>query len=402
MTKKQKTRWYVGFVVVVLGLGLIFASCNRDKGSSNPVLPTISGEGKSDFTAGAGGAFWAAYYMPGDSYFLLQVPDAGDYQLEYRTNTGTFYIVFNTPQPAILEIGLKGGDILESVCVEKGEIRVVEETADVGIRTSWKVTVYSWENENGDVPWWQPEQGAERLFIGSGDETCVIVNGNVTVDWLPPKEGGGTSPTTTTPGATTTTTPGATTTTTPGATTTTTPGATTTTAAPTTTTAAPTTTTAAPTTTTAAPTTTTAAPTTTTSTTTSTTTTTTTLGKTCEDSAPTGIGGTLVGGSCWILAAANTGCTSACSAAGASGYDTATESYAGDDGSGGTLAQCEGVGSSVNSASAGGNVTLGDDGAGCYYWPGTTSVYRENGITTTATATLSSYPSAERYCACTP
>jgi hypothetical protein len=369
MTKKQKTRWYLGFIVVVLGLGLIFASCNRDKSSVNPASPAITGEGKADFTTTAGAAFWGYWYEPGANYFRVQVAQEGSYQLVYRTNTGTFYIIFYTPIPVILDIGLKDGDILEQVCVESGEIREVAQTSQPSIRTSGRVTVYSWENENGDVPWWQPEEGAERLFMGSGNETCFTPGQDASN--LPPNPGGGgTSPATTVGG--TTTTVGGTTTTVGG--TTTTVGGTTTTVGGTTTTLGGTTTTTS----------------TTTSSTTTTTTTTTTALPACGEY-PSGTQGLRIfgGTTCWYLGNAGDSCTDVCTG---KGYSSDTASVTGaDDGNCVTALNALGV-------SCPGSFISGSNTYGCVNnTQSSDNCQRYNGTATTEGASLSFL---ERVCGC--
>ena len=195
MTKKGRTRktWYAGLLLLI-GMGFIFMSCS-DEGS-NPVLS--NGDTSSDFIASEGQTDeWGAYYYEGDSSFYVNVPEAGDYQLKYAIEGGgPYYITFNTPQRAILEIGLLEGQILKYACVTSGTITVTEETASVGIQTSWKVTVYSITDDDGEtVSWWNPGSDAQTIFSADddGEEICAIEDGALgdgIVEIDPPNKGG--------------------------------------------------------------------------------------------------------------------------------------------------------------------------------------------------------------------
>ena len=203
MTTRVRTRntWFMGMLMFIV-LGLIFVSCNSDDGG-NPISP--QGGEESDFIASQGQTDqWGAYYTEGAGSFYVNVPQAGDYQLKYTTrNGGPYYITFDTPERAILEVGLQSGDELADACVSSGTIAVPEQTANVGIKYSWKVTVYSVTDAEGDnVSWWNPGSDAQMLFTAdpNGENVCVIQDGKLgagIVEIDPPDkggDGGGTTP----------------------------------------------------------------------------------------------------------------------------------------------------------------------------------------------------------------
>ncbi|MBD3308669.1 hypothetical protein GF339_19830 [candidate division KSB3 bacterium] len=98
-------KWVV--LGILIAVGAAFVSCNSDN-SSNPVLPqteTTTGTTGTNFFAGSAISDEYGAYI-GHEFFQVNVPEAGQYVLDYTTTLGTFYLGLELTKGALLQIGL--------------------------------------------------------------------------------------------------------------------------------------------------------------------------------------------------------------------------------------------------------------------------------------------------------
>lgn len=95
-------------------------SCHSDNRKS-PTAPTISDQ-HANVTSeqGYSDQFWASV---DDGYFQVNIPEIGDYRLEYTTNVGTFDILFRIRDDIVLTVELMPGNEIVTVLLQKGAIR---------------------------------------------------------------------------------------------------------------------------------------------------------------------------------------------------------------------------------------------------------------------------------------
>lgn len=98
----------------------------------------------------------------GDGFFQIQTP-AGEYLLEYRTNLGTFYLVFRARRAARLMVGLQPGDQAQTGRVYRGTITASNPAAGAG-----NVTVFYQPGSPGN---W------EAVFAKDGSDAIRLIDG---------------------------------------------------------------------------------------------------------------------------------------------------------------------------------------------------------------------------------
>ena len=139
--KRLRQKFFAGGGATATISGLILASalivgfmmsCNKDN-SSKPTAPNIpvfpeeqSSENSNEMgfyaTRGVSDVFETTEI--GDGFFRVNVPIAGGYVLTYTTTLGTFHIVFEATDKALLTIGLLKGDKVESASIQQAKLKV--------------------------------------------------------------------------------------------------------------------------------------------------------------------------------------------------------------------------------------------------------------------------------------
>lgn len=137
---------------MLLGItGLV--GCNLwERDQSSPSTPIqAQAEHLGNFSAGQElGDQWSIYI--GDGGMLsLNVPIPADYLLTYTTNLGTFYIVFQATEKALMNIGLTPGDKVQEVSIQRGTIFESARTSP-NVWKSGAVTLFAWPG-GGATSW---------------------------------------------------------------------------------------------------------------------------------------------------------------------------------------------------------------------------------------------------------
>jgi hypothetical protein len=164
MKRQRKNTSAYGIVLLLL---FVLSGCNNEQNTSFS-SPTIPGDvtSHSNFYAGETKEQGFGVYK-GHEYFLIQVP-AGEYLLQYVTQIGQFYIVFQADKNAVLHIGLSTGDDVQKATIYPGRITNTSNPRSFGI-----VTVFSEDGATGS---------GEQLFAKSND---ILLIGGIGIEYTP-------------------------------------------------------------------------------------------------------------------------------------------------------------------------------------------------------------------------
>lgn len=87
----------------------------------------------------------------GNGFFRVNVPVAGGYVLTYKTTLGTFHIVFETSDKALLTIGLHEGDKVEYASIQQAKLKVP--TQYIQAHITGPVKVHSMPGDGNSQTW---------------------------------------------------------------------------------------------------------------------------------------------------------------------------------------------------------------------------------------------------------
>lgn len=141
--------------VVALLLCLLLTGTGCEQDAASPSAPRVSAPEPAVSMSNArlnvhvlGGYSDEVGVYIGHEYFMVQVP-VGGYLLRYATTLGTFHLVCDVHENALLFVGLQPDDVVQDAWLFPGTITDIgAETQDHGT-----VTLYSWPG--GPVWWWQ-------------------------------------------------------------------------------------------------------------------------------------------------------------------------------------------------------------------------------------------------------
>lgn len=130
-------RWLIAILVLITGVSVWARAENDSSATTDQIANFYASRGHSDE--------YGVYI--GNEIFVVQVP-AGDYMLRYKTNLGTFYIVFRATEKSFLYVGLQSGDAIVDATIFPGTIfDTSKESQTYGV-----VTLYVWP---GSSTTWQ-------------------------------------------------------------------------------------------------------------------------------------------------------------------------------------------------------------------------------------------------------
>ena len=163
-------------VLTILAFGLV--GCQNFENNS-ATTPNLSAQ--PDFIVGDKEIDdWGGQYGEGNSYYMLNIPVTGAMQIAYTIQGGGSYNLFGIADAASKqEIGLKDGDLLDSVCVTyDGSDAFSAMPANTQESQKRDLLQYQRLTDDGSVAnWWANNAG----FTFSGDTTtvCVVSDGVV-------------------------------------------------------------------------------------------------------------------------------------------------------------------------------------------------------------------------------
>ena len=166
------------FTLTVLAFGLVGCQNSEKKSLTTPDLGAqpnfITGDAELDD--------WGGQYGKGNGYYMLNIPVTGAIQIAYTIQGGGSYNLFGIAGAAVKqEIGLRDGDLLESVCVSyDGGNAFSAMPSNVQKSQKGKFLQYQRLNDGGSVSdWWANNAGFE--FSGDTNMVCTVSNGVVQV-----------------------------------------------------------------------------------------------------------------------------------------------------------------------------------------------------------------------------
>ena len=166
----KNTHWLTTGLTILTMLAFGLVGCQN---FDNNAVTTPDLGAQPDFIVGdAEIDDWGGQYGDGNSYFMLNIPVTGAMQIAYTLQGGGSYNLFGIAGAAVKqEIGLKDGDLLDSVCVSyDGSDAFSAMPANAQESRKGNFLQYQRLNDDGSVSeWWSNTAG----FAFSGDITTV-------------------------------------------------------------------------------------------------------------------------------------------------------------------------------------------------------------------------------------
>ena len=176
----NKQHWIITSLaaLTILAFGLVGCQNFENKSVTTPEL----GAQPNFITGNAEIDEWGGQYGKGNGYYMLNVPVVGAVRIAYSIQGGDSYNLFGIAGAAVKqEIGLKDGDLLDSVCVSyDGSDAFSAMPANAQESRKGNFLQYQRLNDDGSVSEWWPNNAG---FAFSGDTTtvCVVSDGVVQV-----------------------------------------------------------------------------------------------------------------------------------------------------------------------------------------------------------------------------
>ena len=173
----KQQHWMITTLATLGMLVCALVGCqNLDNSVTTPEL-----EGQPDFIVGDKEIDdWGGQYGDGNTYFMLNIPVTGAMKIAYTIQGGGSYNLFGIAGAAVKqEIGLKGGDLLDSVCVSyDGSDAFSAIPSNTQESRKGEFLQYQRLNDDGSVAeWWSNTAGFE--FSGDTTTVCTVSDGVV-------------------------------------------------------------------------------------------------------------------------------------------------------------------------------------------------------------------------------
>jgi hypothetical protein len=175
----KKQHWIITSLAALTMLAFGLVGCQNFENNS---LTTPDLSVQPDFIVGdAEIDDWGGQYGEDNAYFMLNIPVTGAMQIAYTIQGGGSYNLFGIAGAAVKqEIGLRDGDLLDSVCVSyDGSDSFSAMPANAQESRKGNFLQYQRLNDDGSVAeWWSNTAGFE--FSGDTTTVCVVSDGVVT------------------------------------------------------------------------------------------------------------------------------------------------------------------------------------------------------------------------------